>query len=226
MLLFIFLILLIERVVQSFEHNVTYDSRSLVIDGKRVLLFSGGMHYGRGTPTVWNHTMHLAKEMNLNTIQTYFLWNLHEHSSKGTFSWSNDPNTNNLNANLTYFLELAKEHDLYVTLRIGPYICGEWNYGGFPWWVRDVSDNIHFRTYNQPFMNEMQRIMTILIPIIKPYFITNGGPIIMLQVENEYNYYPNSTFGAEYVSWAVNMATNLTRIDKTTNKSYVTFNNT
>ena len=210
--------------VDGLLHNVTYDSRSLVIDGKRLLLFSGGIHYSRGTPTTWDHTMQLAKEMNLNTIQTYFMWNLHEHESKGTFSWSNDANVNNLNANVTYFLDLAIKHGLYVTFRIGPYVCGEWNYGGFPWWLRDT-DNIHFRTYNKPFMNAMQRIMTIFVPIIEPYFASNGGPVIMLQVENEYVYYPNATFGAEYVSWAVHMASNLTRIDSNTNKRYVQLTN-
>lgn len=107
----------------SVKRNVTYDSRGLIIDGEHILLLSGGMHYARGTPTSWDHVMKLAKQMNLNTIQTYFMWNIHEPLKKGDLIWSGS-------ANITQFMEIAMKNDLYVALRIGPYVCGEWNYGG------------------------------------------------------------------------------------------------
>eukprot|EP01083_Nonionella_stella_P074430 201907_1 len=201
--MFILFICAFTATVLSGNKNVTYDSRSLIIDGERLLLLSGGMHYSRGTPTTWNHVMKLAKQMHLNTIQTYFMWNLHEPLRKGELIWSGS-------ANITQFMDLAMAHDLYVVLRIGPYICGEWNYGGFPWWTRNIP-NIQFRTYNQPFMTEMQRILQIVIDKVTPYLASNGGPIIMLQVENEYKYYPNSAAGKQYVEWAVQTAVNMTK---------------
>ena len=104
------------------SYNISYDSRSILIDGNNVILYSGGMHYARGTPTQWDNVMKLAKNMNLNNIQTYFMWNIHEPYIKGDISWSGL-------GNITQFLELAIKHKLYITLRIGPYVCGEWNYG-------------------------------------------------------------------------------------------------
>eukprot|EP01084_Bolivina_argentea_P306366 529409_1 len=204
-LLFFALVALSVYKSNAAKHNVTYDSRSLIIDGEHILLLSGGMHYARGTPSTWDHVMKLAKEMNLNTIQTYFMWNIHEPLTKGDLVWSG-------RANITQFMELAQQNDLYVNLRIGPYVCGEWNYGGFPWWTRDIP-GIQFRTYNQPFMNEMGRILQIAVDQIRPYLASNGGPIVMLQVENEYNYHPNQDMGMKYVEWAVSTAENTTKND-------------
>ena len=91
---------------------------------------------------------------------------------------------------------------------IGPYVCAEYQYGGFPIWLRDIP-GIEFRTYNEPFMREMQTWMTYLVNRVRPYFFSNGGPIIMAQVENEYSYEPNEKQGERYANWAIDMAESL-----------------
>jgi hypothetical protein len=177
--------------------NVTFDSRALKWDGKRHLVLSAGLHYVRSTAGEWNRLFQLARGMGLNNIQTYVFWNYHEHN-RGEYTFEG-------RGNLTQFLELAAKNNLTVTLRIGPYICGEYFYGGFPIWLREIP-GIEFRTYNEPFMQEMQRWMEVIIEVVRPYFYVNGGPIIMAQVENEYRYQPNAAMGEKYADWAIRLA--------------------
>ncbi|WP_338255642.1 beta-galactosidase [Dictyobacter halimunensis] len=181
---------------------VSYDSRAILINGERTLIVSGAIHYPRSTPAMWPELMRQSKEAGLNTIETYVFWNLHEQE-QGKFDFSD-------RLNLFYFCELAERYGLHVILRIGPYICAETNYGGLPSWLREVP-SIAFRTYNQPFMREMERWVRFLVDYIRPLLASHGGPIILAQLENEYENIA-SRYGAEgqrYLRWVSELGQSL-----------------
>src|SRR5450432_1987095 len=181
---------------------VSYDSRAVTIDGKRTLLLSGAIHYPRSTPALWPELMQRSREAGLNTIETYVFWNLHE-AQRGVFDFSE-------RLDLLHFCKVAQEYGLYVILRVGPYICAETNYGGLPAWLRDVPA-IQMRTFNQPFMHEMERWVHMVIEYLDPMFVSNGGPIILLQLENEYNNI-SAQYGVEgqrYLQWVSDLANKL-----------------
>eukprot|EP00050_Salpingoeca_kvevrii_P009598 m.3803 g.3803 ORF g.3803 m.3803 type:complete len:916 (+) comp2353_c0_seq2:127-2874(+) len=177
-------------------HNVSFDERSVIIDGQRHLIVSGALHYARILPADWPRAFALAKELGINTIQTYFMWNFHE-AQRGNFTWEG-------RADLPAFLQLAADNDLFVALRIGPYVCGEYYFGGIPLWMRDLDDISCFRCDDAIWKREMQRVLQVVIEQVRPFLASQGGPIIMLQVENEYH-------GSQsYLEWAVDAARNLT----------------
>ncbi|PSS29520.1 Beta-galactosidase [Actinidia chinensis var. chinensis] len=196
-------------VVSGFAHakdkkNVTYDARSLIINGQRELLFSGSVHYPRSTPEMWPDIIQKAKEGGLNMIQTYVFWNAHE-PEEGKFNFEG-------NYNLVKFIKLIGDAGLYVSLRVGPFIAAEWNQGGFPYWLREVP-NITLRSYNEPFKLHMERYVKMIVDMMKKekLFAPQGGPIIMAQIENEYDSVQLAyrEMGIKYVHWAANMAMGL-----------------
>jgi len=184
--------------------NVTYDGRSLIINGKRELLFSGSIHYTRSTPEMWPDLIAKAKHGGLNVIQTYVFWNIHE-PVEGQFNF-------NGNYDLVKFIKLIGEQGMYVTLRIGPFIQAEWNHGGIPYWLREVPDII-FRSNNGPFKQYMKKYAKMIIDKMKEekLFASQGGPIILSQIENEYNHIQLAyrDMGSRYVQWAAKMAVGL-----------------
>ncbi|KAL3843366.1 hypothetical protein ACJIZ3_000769 [Penstemon smallii] len=183
---------------------VTYDGRSLIINGSRELLFSGSIHYPRSPPALWPELIRQAKEGGLNLIQTYIFWNLHE-PVQGQFNFDGD-------RDFVKFIKMIGESGLWVTLRVGPYVEAEWNMGGFPYWLREVP-NITFRSYNEPFLYHMKKYTETVLDIAKKenLFADQGGPIIMAQIENEYNNVQLAyrEDGLRYVKWAAEMATTL-----------------
>ncbi|GFP89048.1 beta-galactosidase 14 [Phtheirospermum japonicum] len=183
---------------------VTYDARSIIINGTRELLFSGSIHYPRSTVSMWPDLIAKAKEGGLNVIQTYVFWNIHE-PVQGQYNFAG-------NYDLVKFIRMIGENGLWVTLRIGPYIEAEWNLGGFPAWLKEVP-NITFRSYNEPFLYHMKRYSEMVINLVKKekLFADQGGPIIMAQIENEYNnvQLAYKEAGKDYVRWAADMAVGL-----------------
>ncbi|KAK8506257.1 hypothetical protein V6N13_100309 [Hibiscus sabdariffa] len=184
--------------------NVTYDHRALIIDGKRRMLISGGIHYPRATPQMWPDLIAKSKEGGADAIESYTFWNGHE-PVKGQYNFEG-------RFDLVKFVKLVGDSGLYFLLRIGPYVCAEWNFGGFPVWLRDIP-GIEFRTDNEPFKREMQRFVTKIVDLMREekLFSWQGGPIILLQIENEYGNMEGSygQKGKEYVKWAANMALGL-----------------
>jgi hypothetical protein len=182
--------------------SLSYDQRAVLLDGKRTLLLSGAIHYPRSTPAMWDAMMRRSKAAGLNTIETYVFWNLHEQR-RGVFNFSD-------RLDLMHFCQLAQQHGLYVILRIGPYICAEINYGGFPAWLRDVP-GIQLRTLNEPYMGEMERWVRLLCDYLRPMFAPNGGPIIMAQIENEYNLVAPTygEAGQRYLAWTIELGQSL-----------------
>ncbi|CAI9275733.1 unnamed protein product [Lactuca saligna] len=183
---------------------VTYNARSIIVNGNPILLFSGSIHYPRSTPEMWPDIIRMAKEGGLNTIETYVFWNVHE-PVEGQFNFTG-------NYDLVKFMKLIAENKLYAILRLGPFIQAEWNLGGLPFWLRDVP-NIIFRSYNEPYMTHMKRYSEMIINMMKKekLFAPQGGPIILAQIENEYNHVQESyrEKGIQYVKWAADMATGL-----------------
>ncbi|XP_044945975.1 beta-galactosidase 1-like [Hordeum vulgare subsp. vulgare] len=183
--------------------EVGYDGRSMVIDGERRLLISGSIHYPRSTPEMWPDLIRKAKEGGLDAIETYVFWNGHEPRRRQyNFEGSYD---------IVRFFKEVQDAGMYAILRIGPYICGEWNYGGLPAWLRDIS-GMQFRMHNNPFEQEMETFTTLIVDKLKEakMFAGQGGPIILSQIENEYgnvmDKLNNDESASEYIHWCAAMA--------------------
>ncbi|KAF2302056.1 hypothetical protein GH714_031974 [Hevea brasiliensis] len=184
--------------------EVTYDGRSLIINGKRELLFSGSIHYPRSTPEMWPELIAKAKRGGLNVIQTYVFWNIHE-PVQGQYNFEG-------RFDVVKFIKTIGEQGMYATLRLGPFIQAEWNHGGLPYWLREVP-GIIFRSYNEQFMNHMEKFVRMIIDKMKEekLFASQGGPIVLAQIENEYNTVQLAyrELGDKYVQWAGNFALGL-----------------
>ncbi|KAL2630274.1 hypothetical protein R1flu_014960 [Riccia fluitans] len=179
-------------------------SPALLLDGKRRFLQSGSIHYPRSTPQMWPGLIDLAKKGGIDVIQTYVFWDGHE-PMKGMYNFSG-------RYDIVKFVKVVAAAGLYVNLRIGPYVCAEWDFGGFPSWLADVP-GIEFRTDNEPFKVEMEGFTKTIVSLMKEnnLFATQGGPIILAQIENEYGNIDNAYGDAAkpYISWAANMALGL-----------------
>ncbi|XP_040959135.1 beta-galactosidase 8 [Gossypium hirsutum] len=194
--------------VYCFDHalstTVTYDHRALVIDGKRRVLQSGSIHYPRSTPEVWPELIWKSKEGGLDVIETYVFWNYHE-PVRGEYYFEG-------RFDLVKFVRTVQEAGLMVHLRIGPYACAEWNFGGFPLWLHFIP-GIQFRTTNDLFKKEMLRFLAKIVGLMKEekLFASQGGPIILAQVENEYELveWAYGVAGELYVNWAAEAAISL-----------------
>ncbi|XP_022991144.1 beta-galactosidase 16-like [Cucurbita maxima] len=184
--------------------NVTYDERSLIINGEHKILFSGSIHYPRSTPEMWPSLIAKAKAGGIDVIQTYVFWNIHE-PQQGTYDFSG-------RHDIVRFLKEVQAQGLYACLRIGPFIEAEWNYGGLPFWLHDIP-GIVYRTNNEPFKVRMQNFTMKIVNMMKSegLYASQGGPIILSQIENEYSTVEASFHeeGPLYVKWAANMAVSL-----------------
>ena len=158
-------------------HALATEQGHFVLDGKPFRIISGEMHYARVPREYWRARFKMAKAMGLNTITTYVFWNAHEVTpGHYDFSGQND---------VAEFIREAKEEGLYVILRPGPYVCSEWEFGGFPAWLLKDPD-IKVRSTDPKFMQPAQRWLHRLGQELAPLQLTSGGNIIAVQVENEY----------------------------------------
>ncbi|KAL8466158.1 hypothetical protein ACS0TY_035314 [Phlomoides rotata] len=188
----------------SCEASVSYDSTAITVNGQRKILISGSIHYPRSTPEMWPDLIQKAKEGGVDVIQTYVFWNGHE-PEPGKYYFED-------RYDLVKFIKLVHQAGLYAHLRIGPYACAEWNFGGFPVWLKYVP-GISFRTDNEPFKDAMQKFTTKIVNMMKDekLYETQGGPIILSQIENEYGpmEYELGAPGRAYTEWAAKMAVDL-----------------
>lgn len=146
------------------------------LSGKPYNLISGDIHYFRIYPTEWRRHLLLAKAFGLNTIQTYVPWNLHE-PEKGKFNFDG-------HLDLCAFLSLADEMGFKVLLRPSPYICSECDFGGLPDWL--AFEDIDIRCSDERYLSHVKDYYEVLMKKIVPFLSTNGGPVIMVGIENEY----------------------------------------
>ncbi|GMP26545.1 hypothetical protein CsSME_00002943 [Camellia sinensis var. sinensis] len=189
----------------SAANNVTYDHRSLIIDGQRKLLISASIHYPRSVPAMWPGLVQTAKEGGVDVIESYVFWNGHELSPDNYYFGGR--------YDLVKFVKIVQQAGMYMILRIGPFVAAEWNFGGVPVWLHYVPGTV-FRTDNEPFKHYMQKFLMFIVNLMKQekLFASQGGPIILAQVENEYGdierIYGN---GAKpYAMWAAKMAVSQT----------------
>ncbi|MFC5404077.1 glycoside hydrolase family 35 protein [Cohnella soli] len=166
------------------------EGNKFVHDGKSVQLISGALHYFRVVPEYWRDRLLKLKACGLNCVETYVPWNLHE-PEPGLFDFSGM-------TDVTRFVESAGELGLYVIIRPSPYICAEWEFGGLPaWLLRD--EGMRLRCSHRPFLDRVDTYYDELIPRLLPYQCTRGGPIIAMQIENEYGSYGNDKDYLEYL---------------------------
>ena len=150
-----------------------------MLDGSPFQILSGEMHYARIPRAYWRDRMEMAKAMGLNTIATYVFWNVHE-PRPGVWDFSG-------NADLPEFLREAQQEHLYVILRAGPYSCAEWEFGGFPaWLLADQKMETALRSNDPAFMGPAEKWIVKLGEEVAKYQIGRGGPILAVQMENEY----------------------------------------
>ena len=173
-------------------YTVSYNQRSIRLNDEPVTFLSGSIHYPRSTPAMWPQLMKQAAADGLNMIQIYVFWNYHQ-PTEDVMDWTG-------RGNLTLFLDAIAEAGLFANLRIGPYVCAEWDYGGIPTWLA-YKDGVRFRSYNEIWRDAVQQWFTTVIAQTRSYFADQGGPIVLAQVENELN-------GADprYVQWNGDMA--------------------
>ena len=151
-----------------------------VHNGKVIHIRSGEFHYERVPHEYWRHRLQMMRAMGLNTVATYVFWNFHE-PEQGQWSFKGDHD-------LAAFVRTAGEEGLMVILRPGPYACAEWEYGGFPYWLQNLP-NLQVRRDNEPFLQLTQEYFNHLYAQVKDLLATKGGPVIMLQCENEFGSY-------------------------------------
>ena len=160
--------------------NVSYEPGALLIDGKKTQIISGTIHYFRVPRELWRDRLQKAKQCGLNSIETYFCWNLHE-PAEGVWDFSG-------NLDFEAFLEEVAALGLYAIVRPGPYICAEWDNGGLPPYL-STKPNIRFRCLNEPYLAALTRYYEQVLPRLVKLQHTHGGPVIAVQLENEYGSY-------------------------------------
>jgi len=146
-------------------------------DGKPIQIHSGEMHYARIPEAYWRHRVQMAKAMGLNTLAVYCFWNFH-NTSPGVWDFTSERH------NLAKFVTICQEEGMFVMLRPGPYVCAEWEFGGYPWWLQNNLDMVVRN--NQAFLDSCNIYIQHLAHELVGLQITHGGPIIMVQVENEF----------------------------------------
>ncbi|XP_051132245.1 beta-galactosidase 15-like isoform X1 [Andrographis paniculata] len=204
LLLLVFLLFLSSSSESASATDVSHDGRAIKINGERRILLSGSIHYPRSTSEMWPDLIKKAKAGGLDAIETYVFWNAHEPQRR-RYNFDG-------NLDLVRFIKTVADEGLYAVLRIGPYVCAEWNYGGFPVWLHNLR-GIQLRTQNDVYKNEMKNFTMLIVDMMKKekLFASQGGPIILAQIENEYGNVMSAygDAGKEYVKWCANLAESL-----------------
>jgi beta-galactosidase len=163
-------------------HSFTVSGKRFLFDGKPFQIISGEMHYPRIPRAYWRDRFRMARAMGLNTITTYVFWNVHE-LRPGVYDFSGQ-------YDVAEYIREAQQEGLNVILRPGPYVCAEWELGGYPSWLLK-DKNLVLRSDDPKYTAAVQRWFTRLGKEITPLLLRNGGPIIAVQVENEYGSFDN-----------------------------------
>ncbi|WP_345947973.1 beta-galactosidase family protein [Mucilaginibacter sp. PAMB04274] len=162
------------------KHSFSLGEQDFLLDGKPFQMISGEMHYPRVPREAWRDRMKMAKAMGLNTIGTYVFWNLHE-PQKGVFDFTG-------NNDIVEFVRIAQQEGLWVVLRPSPYVCAEWEFGGYPYWLQNEKGLV-VRSKEAQYLKEYKAYIDEVGKRLAPMQINHGGNILMVQIENEYGSY-------------------------------------
>lgn len=169
------------------EHTFAIGENDFLLDGEPLQIRCGEIHFARVPREYWAHRLRQCKAMGLNAVCAYLFWNFHEWQ-EGTFDWSGG-------ADAAEFCRMAQAEGLWVVLRPGPYACAEWDLGGLPWWLLK-HDDIQLRSRDPKFLSASHNWLKEVGRVLGPLQVTQGGPILMVQVENEYGFFGKD---AEYM---------------------------
>jgi len=158
----------------------TVGDKTFLLNGQPFVVKAAEVHYPRIPRPYWEHRIQMCKALGMNTLCLYVFWNIHEQQ-EGVFDFTG-------NNDVAEFCRLAQKNGMYVIVRPGPYVCAEWEMGGLPWWLLKKKD-IRLRERDPYFMERVKIFEEKVGEQLKPLTIQNGGPIIMIQVENEYGSY-------------------------------------
>ena len=165
------------------KHSFGFGQGAFLLDGKPFRIISGEMHPARIPREYWRHRIRMAKAMGCNTIAAYFFWNYHE-SAPGQYDFTTGSH------DLGAFMRIVQEEGMWLLVRPGPYVCAEWDFGGIPPYLLSMPD-IRVRCRDARFMRSVESYIHALAPVVRPFQVTEGGPVLMLQIENEYGSYGN-----------------------------------
>ena len=171
--------------------SITYDGKAFMVNGHRIWIVSGAVHYFRVPRELWRDRLTKLQRAGFNTVETYVAWNIHE-PREGEFDFS-------AGADLDAFLSLAEELGLWIIVRPGPYICSEWDNGGIPAWI-NVKPGVKLRVANDVYHRYVKAFFEKVIPIIARHQVTRGGRVILVQDENEY-VFRNRPGGREHLEF-------------------------
>ena len=158
----------------------TTGDKTFLLNGQPFIVKAAEVHYPRIPRPYWEHRIKMCKALGMNAVCIYIFWNIHEQQ-EGQFDFTG-------NNDVAEFCRIAQKNGLYVIVRPGPYVCAEWEMGGLPWWLLKKKD-IKLRERDPYFMERVKIFEEKVGEQLKPLTIQNGGPIIMIQVENEYGSY-------------------------------------
>ena len=178
--------------------KIAYNHRAMTVDGVSTLWIAGTAQYPRFTPKLWPAMFELAKQNNLNAITSYIFWDIHEPEHGGAYDFTG-------RKDIGAFLQAAHDAGLWVHLRFGPYIDAEWDYGGFPWWLNSLEGSAMpkcLRCSDLAFEGLMKTWLIDFVEHVRPFFASNGGPVAMIQIENELD----CLNGIDYAKWSINTA--------------------
>ncbi|PTX94864.1 beta-galactosidase [Spartobacteria bacterium LR76] len=168
-------------------HKFEIGRDAFLLDGKPFIIRCGEVHAARIPREYWRHRLQMARAMGLNTVCAYLFWNQHE-PREGVFDWSD-------RADIADFCRIAQEEGLWVILRPGPYACAEWEMGGLPWWLLK-HEGMKLRSRDGRFLVAARRYLKDVGRNLAPLQVTRGGPILLVQAENEYGFFGKD---AEYM---------------------------
>ncbi|MGR0318675.1 beta-galactosidase [Agromyces sp. ZXT2-3] len=193
-------------------HSFVIGERDFLLNGQPHRILSGALHYFRVHPDQWADRIRKARLMGLNTIETYVAWNAHA-PRRGAFDTSGG-------LDLGRFLDLIAAEGMHAIVRPGPYICAEWNNGGLPAWLFGDA-GVGVRSSEHRYLEAVREYLEALAPILVPRQIDRGGPIVLVQVENEYGAYGDDRAYLEHLvelNRAIGLTVPFTTVDQPTHE--------
>ena len=164
---------------------------AFLLNGEPLQIRSGSIHYHRAHSSTWADRLRRLHAMGLNTVQGYIPWNVHSQAP-GVYDFTGEKD-------IGKFFDAVKAEGLLMNVRPGPYICGEHDFGGLPSYLlatAGISSASDLRTNNTAYMAAVTEWWNVLLPMLRPYLVANGGPIAMVQLENEFGSYGHSSTNA------------------------------